>query len=202
MTEQESARLEELLAPPRPYGSYNVVSQGTEDANNASTYRQDATRASDNSGRRGGASLGDSKSSETGGDSKRNRSFQSFIESKSLIKIVGILLLGLASSLYSLVVTAASTLFGSRKVPASMETQRMVDILDDNGLTGLKAVIEDPQLSNLSDLVLIQHYPYENGECKGLIDGESKDRSESTISFKEILSLIPRIVFTAGLEIH
>ena len=98
--------------------------------------------------------------------------------------------------------TAASTLFGSRKVPASMETQRMVDILDDNGLTGLKAVIEDPQLSNLSDLVLIQHYPYENGECKGLIDGESKDRSESTISFKEILSLIPRIVFTAGLEIH
>ena len=202
MTEQECARLEELFALPMPNGNFNFVSQRTEDANNASTYRQDATRASDNSGRRGGASLGDSMSSETGGDSKRNGSFQSFIESKSLIEIVGILLLGLATSLHSLVVTAASTLFGSRKVPASMETQRMVDILDDNGLTGLKAVIVDPQLSNLSDLVLIQHYPYENGECKGLIDGESKDRSESTISFKEILSLIPRILFTAGLEIH
>ncbi|GFH48059.1 predicted protein [Chaetoceros tenuissimus] len=237
-----------------PNGSFNVVSQGTENANDASTYRHDATRASDNSGRRGGTSLGNSQRSQTGRDSKRNQSsvsvqslqtpkrnveiigtlllgiaaylfgslvigdaesfetggdsksdgsFRSFIESKSLIEIVGILLLGLATSLYSLVVTAASTLFGSRKVPASTsENQRMVDILDDNGLTGSKVVIEDPQLSNLSDLVLIQHYPYENRECKGLIDGESKDRSESTISFKEILSLIPRILFPAELEIH
>ena len=79
----------------------------------------------------------------------------------------------------------------------------MVDILD-TGLTEYDsdAVIADPQLSNLSDLVLIQHYPYANGECKGLIDGESKDRTESTVSFKEILSLIPRILFTMGLEIH
>lgn len=49
----------------------------------------------------------------------------------------------------------------------------MVDILD-TGLPeyDLDAVIADPQLSNLSDLVLIQHYPYVNGECKGLIDRE------------------------------
>ena len=147
--------------------------------------------------------IGDSKSSETGGDSKRNRSFRSFIESKSLIEIVGILLLGLASSLYSLVVTAAYTLFGSRKVTASTETQWMVNILD-IGLTEYDsdAVIAVPQLSNLSDLVLIQHYPYANGECKGLIDRESKNRTESTISFKEILSLIPRILFTKALEIR
>ncbi|GFH52086.1 predicted protein [Chaetoceros tenuissimus] len=201
--QDNDSRLEALLAPPEPNGSFNVISQGTEHANNASTYRQDARPASDNSGRRGGASLRNSKSSETGGDSKRNGSFQSFIESKSLIENIGILLLGLATSLYSLVVTAASTLFGSRKVTASTtETQRMVDILDGNGLTGSKVVIEDPQLSNLSDLVLIQHYPYENGERKALIDGQSKDRIESSVSFKEILSLIPRILFTAGLEIH
>ena len=88
-TQDDDSRLEALLAPPEPNGNFNVVSQGTENANDASTYRQDARPASDNSGRRGGTSLGDSKSSETGGDSKRNRSFQSFIESKSLIEIVG-----------------------------------------------------------------------------------------------------------------
>ena len=65
-----------------------------------------------------------------------------------------------------------------------------------------KEVIRDPQLSNVSDLVLIQRYPHENGECRGLIDGESKDRTESSVSFKEILSLIPRILFTTGLEIR
>jgi hypothetical protein len=254
-SQYDDSRLNELLAPPGPIGRFNVVSQGTENANDASTYRQDARPASDNSGRRGGTGLGnsqrsldsrrdskrnqssaslpsfmqrpksrieivgmplvgaaayligsqvigDSTSSETGGDSKRNRSFRSFIESKSLIEIVGILLLGLASSLYLLVVTAACTLFGSRKVTASTETQRMVDILNGNGFTGSKALIEDPQLSNLSDLGLTQRHPYERGERKTLIDGESKDRTESCVSFKEILSLIPRILFTPGLEIH
>ena len=100
-----------------------------------------------------------------------------------------------------MVATMACALLGLRKVTASTETQGMVDILDGNGLTGSKAGIEDPQLSNLSDLSLTQRQHYERGERTTRIDRESKDRTESIVSFKEILSLIPRILFTTALEI-
>ncbi|GFH50647.1 predicted protein [Chaetoceros tenuissimus] len=92
----------EFLAPLEPMRSINVVSQqGTKNANDASTYRQDARPASDNSGRQGGTVLGDSQRSQTGRDLKRNQSSassQSFMQSKkSQLEIVGMLLLGIAA---------------------------------------------------------------------------------------------------------
>ena len=74
-TQDDDSRLEAILASPGPIGSFNVVSQGTENANDASTYRQDARPASDNSRRRGGTNLVNSQRSlDSRRDSKRNQS--------------------------------------------------------------------------------------------------------------------------------
>ena len=98
-TQDNNSRLEALLASPGPIGSFNVISQGTENANDASTYRQDARPASDNSGRRGGTDLGNSQRSlDSRRDSKRNQSsasLSSFMQRPhSRIEIVGMSLFG------------------------------------------------------------------------------------------------------------
>ena len=93
--QDDDSRLAALLAPPEPNGSFNVVSQGTEQAINASTNRQDARPASDNSEKRGGTSLGDSQVSHSGRDKRNKSSSMSIMQRpKSHVEILGMSVFG------------------------------------------------------------------------------------------------------------
>lgn len=228
---QRRLGLLEGYVPGDEEGSFNVVSQNTENANDASTHRHEVSATSDNSGRRGGTSLGHSHGPD--GDAMRNRSLQSFLQSSTGLQIIGMSLPGIAyrSSAMSFLQSKAGLIImgmsllgiasyivqsfrAFRLKSTSMPDQDNNEIFrskSHSSFTHLKWT-EELESSRASSQTTFDFgsilspigssiSPFGSAASSKIhIDGESYRITRSIISFKEILSLIPRIQMTTGLD--
>ena len=212
-------------------GSFNVVSQNTENANDASTHRHEVKLTSDNSGKRGGTNLGHSHGPD--GDAMRNRSSRSFLQSSTGLQIIGMSLPGIAyrssamsflQSKTGLVIIGMSLLgiasyivqcfrafrLKSTSMPdqdneifrsksnSSFTHLKWTEKLESSHTSSQKTFDFGSILSPIGSSIS----PFGSAaSCSKIhIDGESYRITRSIISFKEILSLIPRVQMTTGLD--